>query len=88
VNRWVTGDMLLSADATLRLLLAIRLDTRHGGIDQLICSLVSLFTPEIERIMRARDEVLLARARRGSGSLDDPALEVLSEVQIDLDQVL
>lgn len=88
VNRWVTGDMLVSAQATLRLLSAMRLDTGHADVDRLILALVRLCAPEIERILQRREATLLGRARGGPSVFDDPALEVLSEVRIELDQVL
>ncbi len=88
VNRWVTGDMLFSAEATLRLLSAIRLETGNAEVDRLTLALVCLCRPEKGRIMQTRDAVLLDRARRGPGVFDDSALEVLSEVRIDLDRIL
>ena len=86
VNRWVTGDLLLSSANSLRLLEALSLDTGQPGIDRLIISLVGLCMPQVRALFRERDRRLYARARRGPGVLDDEALEVLSERAIDLDR--
>lgn len=88
VNRWVTGEALLSATSTARLLKDMRMATGHAEINQLLCSVVALCAPEIDRILSARDEALLLRSRLGPDALEDPKLELLSEARIDLDDIL
>lgn len=83
VNSWVTGDLMLGAALTLELLDAIRLDTGHAEVDAVIESVTRLCQPELRALMARRDEAL--RAHAGPNTLADPALEVLSEVRIDLD---
>ena len=87
VNRWVTGDQLLSSASSLRLLAATAtLDTGRGPIDRLLAGLVGLYLPQIRTLFRERGQRLVARARRGAGTLDDESLEVLSELRVDLDR--
>lgn len=88
VNRWVTGDQLLSSESSLRLLQSMSLDTGYKLIDRLIVSLVQLHRPQLLSLFRKRDRALLARARRGTGTLDDEAVEVLSEIPVDLDRAI
>ncbi len=86
VNRWVTGDQLLSSAGSLRLLESLAIDSGHPQIDRFIASLIHLHRPQIRKLFRARDQSLLSRARRGPGTLDDESCELLSEVKIDLDR--
>lgn len=86
VNRWVTGDQLLSSTSSLRLLQSPALDTGHGLIDRLLPALLRLHQPQLRSLFRRRDQCLFARARRGPGTLDDNSLELLSETRIDLDR--
>jgi len=88
VNRWVTGDQLLSSESSLQLLQSMTLDTGHKLIDRLISSLVHLYRPQVRSLFQRRDRALFARARRGDATLDDESVEVLSEIQIDLDRVI
>ena len=83
VNSWVTGDLMLGAELTMDLLSKMELDTGNAEIDAVIESTVRLHLPELAELMAARDRAMTAHA--GPNRLDDPALELLSEVQIDLD---
>lgn len=85
VNRWVTGDMLLSRASTLTLLESMTLDTVYPAIDALLTGLAELYRTEIRSLMSQRDRSLRARAVKGPGTLDDPTVEVLSELPLDLD---
>ncbi|WP_328804713.1 DUF6969 family protein [Noviherbaspirillum galbum] len=86
VNSWVTGDLMLGADLTLELLQSINLNTGHADIDTVIESVVRLCAPELQELLRRRDEVL--RRHQGPDKLFDQSLELLSEVHIDLDKKL
>ena len=88
VNSWVTGDGMASAAGTLRLIASLRLETGHEALDRLIGALARVCAPQIEALMRERDESLFARAQAGLGVLADQKLEILSELRIDLDQIL
>lgn len=83
VNSWVTGDRMLGADLTMDLLSKMELDTGNAEIDAVIESTVRLHLPELAELMASRDRAMSAHA--GLNRLDDPALELLSEVRIDLD---
>jgi hypothetical protein len=86
VNRWVTGDLLLSRSSTLALLESMELDTGYPTIDAVLTALSQLYRPEIRSLMRRRDAALRARAAKGPGTLDDTQVEILSEVSLDIDQ--
>lgn len=83
VNPWVTGDLMLSADSTARLLSEIDLDTGHPEIDAMIMSLARLCNEDIEALLAKRDGTLASRPLRGV--LADRALEILAEIQLNLD---
>src|SRR5258708_26561158 len=86
VNRWVTGDLLLSRSSTLVLLESMELNTGYPTIDAVLTTLSQLYRPEIRFLMSRRDAALRARAAQGPGTLDDTPLEVLSGVYLHLDQ--
>ena len=84
VNSWVTGDLMLAADATAQVLAAIELDTGYPDIDRVIVSLARLCREEIRLLLARRDETL--KTRDPCEVLEDRTLEVLSETAIDLDE--
>lgn len=86
VNRWVTGDLLLSGAATLRLLQQMKLVTGYPLIDKCVAALIQLYAADIRALIARRDHALRARAAGGPGTLDDVTLEVLSELQLNVDQ--
>lgn len=86
VNSWVTGDLMLGADLTLELLSSFTLGTGHPEVDAVIESVARLCEPELREVMRLRDDAL--RSHQAAGKLQDEALELLSEVRIDLDAKL
>lgn len=83
VNSWVTGDLMLGAELTLELLSSMKLDTGHSGIDAVIESVTRLCGPELRELMQWRDDAL--QFHPTPDKLQDKALELLSEVRIDLD---
>ena len=83
VNSWVTGDFMLGAERTARLLADIELDTGHPDIDRMIVSLARLCGEDIHRALAERDEALATRDPREV--LEDRTLEVLAETALDLD---
>ncbi|TDN87444.1 hypothetical protein EV677_2964 [Herminiimonas fonticola] len=88
VNRWVTGDHLLSAETTLRLLSGFSVHTQHElRISKWLTALLALFRPQIEQLLMERDKALwkLAEKRRKSGLLEDKSVELLSSIPIDID---
>lgn len=83
VNSWVTGDLMLGADLTLKRLASMTLDTGHPEVDAVIESVTRLCAPELRELMQRRDEAL--RSHPAADKLQDEALELLSQVRIDLD---
>lgn len=86
VNSWVTGDLMLSAANTERLLARMRLNTGHPDIDAVLESVVALCLAEIRQLLAARDAALSRAPARGV--LANRGLEVLSEIALDLDRKL
>jgi hypothetical protein len=86
VNRWVTGDLMLSGAATVALLESMTLKTGYPEIDALLVGLVRLYRADIRALIRRRDAALRSRARKGGSTLDDERLEVLSEIRLDIDR--
>jgi hypothetical protein len=86
VNSWVTGDLMLSASGTERMLANMRLRTGHDAIDTVLECVVALCMDEIRMILAARDAILSGSARQDV--LADSELEVLSGQTIALDAKL
>jgi hypothetical protein len=86
VNRWVTGDLMLSGPTTVELLESMTLKTGFPAIDAVLVGLARLYQADIRALIRRRDATLRSRARQGAGTLDDERLEVLSELQLDIDR--
>lgn len=86
VNSWVTGDRMLSARLTSRLLANMKLDTGHEAVDSVIESLVGLYRDEIRTLLDQRDRALFAW--HGDNVLSDEKLELLSELAINVDTKL
>lgn len=86
VNSWVTGDLMLSAPHTERLLAQMALDTGYPEIDAVLESVIALYPGEIHQVLSMRDSVLSIKSARDV--LSDKNLEVLSEMDIDLDRKL
>ena len=83
VNSWVTGDLMLSADSTAWLLSKIDTDTGHPEIDVVMVSLVRLCQEDIEALLAKRDGTLASRLPKRV--LEDRALEILTEIPLNLD---
>lgn len=86
VNSWVTGDLMLGADLSLELLMSMKLGTGYPEIDAVIESVTRLCESELRELMWQRDDAL--RSHSAADKLQDEALELLSEVRIDLDAKL
>lgn len=86
VNSWVTGDLMLSASGTERLLTGMRLHTGHDAIDTVLECVVALCMDEVRMMLAERDAALSIKKRRAV--LDDTRLEVLSSRTIALDAKL
>lgn len=86
VNSWVTGDLMASAAATAALLADIRLNTGFDKVDGVLEAVCRLCADEIDALLTDRDGALGGHA--GPNVLEDPSLEALSAVAIDLDRKL
>jgi hypothetical protein len=84
VNSWVTGDLMLGADATVQVLAEIELDTGHPDIDRMIVALAHLCAEDIRLLLAQRDSTI--QTCHPSDVLEDRTIEVLSAVAIDLDE--
>ncbi|AGG90866.1 hypothetical protein R2APBS1_3808 [Rhodanobacter denitrificans] len=86
VNSWVTGDLMLSASGTARILADMHLRTGHDAIDTVLECVVALCMDEIRMLLGARDTML--SAWKGRAVLEDTRLEILSHQAIALDAKL
>lgn len=86
VNSWVTGDLMLGSDLTLALLSSVKLHTGYPEVDAVIEAVTQLCGAELREVMQRRDDAL--RSHQTTNKLQDDALELLSEVRIDLDAKL
>jgi len=86
VNSWVTGDWMLSAANTEKLLERMHLATGHSLIDAVLESVITLCRGEIRDLLAARDAAL--RNFAGADPLANRSLEMLSAVELDLDRRL
>ncbi|HZT87251.1 MAG TPA: hypothetical protein VFA12_04725 [Stellaceae bacterium] len=90
-NRWVTGETWYRADDVVRMLDRFRFGgrSRHDLLNCWVVAVVQLFRPQIEQLLRQRDDTVMAwRRRRRSHVFDDQRLEVVSSVEVDLDAQL
>lgn len=90
VNRWVTGDHLLSADSTLALLKNFRVATPGFElINEWLQAMIGLFWSQIVDLLRQRDiqlKSLITNGHTDVNLLDDNAVELLSEFDVDIDR--
>jgi len=86
-NRWVTNETLDRADDVIALLdhFAIDLDSPSKAVNRWLTSLITLYRPQLEALLRARDATLEAFVQDHPGSevLEDRALQNTSEVFVD-----
>ncbi len=92
VNRWVTKDTWFDADETIALLDRFVVDTAHPSwpVNQWVSCMLVLFRPQIEALIRERDDRLDAwqPSDPGTETLNDRALEITSMLDISLrDQI-
>jgi len=86
VNQWVVGDTWLDAEPTIALLPRFDMQLAKPSylVNRWLTAVITQYQPEIEQLIRARDERIALHA--GSGDLqvarDDRGLEVTSSLQI------
>jgi len=86
LNSWVTGDLMLSAAGTERLLAGMHLQTGHDAIDTVLECVVALCMDDIRTMLATRDTTL--SGRRKGDVLADTGPEILSSQAIALDAKL
>lgn len=84
VNSWVTGDLMLSATTTKRLLSNLKLNTGYSLVDTVIEDILTLCEDEIHDVLTHRDQILATRPE--THVLENRRLEAISEIPIDLDE--
>jgi hypothetical protein len=89
-NRWVTGETWYAAPDVVRMLDRFRIDhaVPSWPVNRWLTAMFRLFHPEIEALVRQRDEVVSAWARRypEGNPLEDTALEVTGSIAISIAQ--
>ena len=88
-NRWVTGETWYRADDVIRMLDRFTLDAAEPAslVNGWLGAIVRLYQPEIAMLLRKRDEAVMdpRRRRRRVDVFEDPKLEIISSLAIDLD---
>lgn len=90
VNQWVVGDNWLDAEATIALLPRFDLHFARPSylVNRWLVAVLALYAEEIKALIRERDRVLAAHVvANGAPARDDRALEVTSELGVDLRQM-
>ena len=90
VNRWVTDESWYSAEDSIRLLGSFRVDhaSPNLAVNQWLTSFMQLCKPQIELLLRHRDQVVEAWQRNHPERdvLEDRALEITGYMPIDIQQ--
>jgi hypothetical protein len=90
VNQWVVGDNWLEAEPTIALMPRFDLHFARPSylVNRWLSAVVDLYSEEIRTLIRERDRVLAAhRPANDAPARDDRALEVTSELGVDLRQM-
>lgn len=88
-NRWVTGETWYRADDVIRMLDRFSLDAAEPAsfVNFWLTAMVRLYQPEIATLLRERDRTVMdpIRRRRRIDVFENPKIEVLSNLAIDLE---
>lgn len=88
-NRWVTAEVWYGAEDVVRMLDYFRIDhvRPSWAVNIWITGLVALFRPQIETLIRERDQVVAAweADRKSANVYEDRGLEVTSECSISVE---
>ncbi len=89
-NRWVTEETWYRAEAVIRMLDFFEIDLAHPSwpVNRWISAMVPLFRPQIEWLLKRRDEAVAAWAKKkAKGDVyEDRGLNITSELAIDVEQ--
>jgi hypothetical protein len=90
VNRWVTAEAWYPAEAVIRMLAGFHIDHAYPSwpVNRWLTAMLRLFRPQVEWLLRRRDETMADWVRRhpGTDNFEDRKLEVMSELRIDVNQ--
>lgn len=87
VNQWVVGDEWADAEATVGLLERFDVELARPSylVNRWLTAIVRLYHNDIAELVRRRDAVIAAHRPAGGGpAREDRALEVTSELAVDL----
>ena len=91
-NRWVTGENRLPAGRLIGLLDQFEIDHTHPSwaVNVWITNVLRMFRPQIEDLLRERDQVVARHGERrpGADPWEDEGLEILSSQDVHLSQQL
>lgn len=89
-NRWVTDETWYRAEDVIRMLDFFEIDLAHPSwpVNRWISAMLPLFKPQIEWLLRRRDEAVAERQKQNPRAdvYEDRALNVVSEVAIDVER--
>lgn len=87
VNQWVVGDAWLEAEATIALLprFDVHLARPSYLVNRWLTAVLNLYSEEVSSLIRTRDRTIEGhRPPEGTAAREDRALEVTSELAVDL----
>ena len=88
-NRWVTGDLWYPAEDVSRMVPAFRVDVVRPNlaVNRWISAIVQLFRPQIDELLRDRDEAIEAWRKHHpkTDAFEDRRLEITSMMEISAD---
>ncbi len=89
-NRWVTGETWYPAAAVISMIDFFRIDHAYPSwpVNRWITAMLRLFRPEVEALLRQRDDVIAAWSERypGRDILEDTALALTGVAPISIPQ--
>jgi hypothetical protein len=87
-NRWVTGEVWYGAADVIAMLDYFEIDHARPSwpVNIWLTNMLRLFRPQIEWLVRRRDQVIEARSRRSDYAeiLEDRSLEITSSLTVDV----
>jgi hypothetical protein len=87
-NRWVTDETFYRAEDVIALIGSFRIGLAHPNwaVNQWLNAMVTLYRPQLEALLRRRDEVIVDWAARHSDAdvLEDRRLQNTSETVVDM----
>jgi hypothetical protein len=89
-NRWVTDETWYRAGDVIRMLDFFEVDLAHPSwpVNRWISAMIPLFRPQIESLLKRRDEAVAAWQKKKShvNAYEDRALNIASEMAIDVER--